>query len=278
LRLADIAEHDPDRTGFVVESIGEGPFCGWTLSGGPHFMLGDFTVTHNTSFAVAIADEVMSQGKRALIVGNEDPEELYGRRLLARRSGVSAVRLRDRNMSDAEIKAAVDVVAMAKPDPLYLDAVGRYAEDVASDVASLCASEGIDLVIFDYMQKARSRKNHQDRRTELSYIRDLYGDTSKRANACSFQLTQLTGVKDGERPGRENIRDCKDLAHGAEYVLFGWTPPDSEERLLYVDKAKDGAKDVDVKLHWDSHSASFRSKPKSSYEPEFDDFGGGWER
>lgn len=46
---------NPRRTGFTVEYEGRGPFAGFTL-GGPdgRFLLGDFTVTHNTEVAVAL--------------------------------------------------------------------------------------------------------------------------------------------------------------------------------------------------------------------------------
>lgn len=40
---------DALRTGFSVEDIGDGEFFGFTLDGDGRFLLGDFTVTHNTS-------------------------------------------------------------------------------------------------------------------------------------------------------------------------------------------------------------------------------------
>lgn len=43
------------RTGFTVSSIGEGDYYGFTLDGDGRFLLGDFTVTHNTLMALEIA-------------------------------------------------------------------------------------------------------------------------------------------------------------------------------------------------------------------------------
>lgn len=42
------------NTGFKVESIGVGEYAGFTLDGDGRFLLGDFTVTHNTEIACAI--------------------------------------------------------------------------------------------------------------------------------------------------------------------------------------------------------------------------------
>jgi DNA polymerase III delta prime subunit len=43
------------RTGFAVTPIGDGDYYGFTLDGDGRFLLGDFTVTHNTSAARIIA-------------------------------------------------------------------------------------------------------------------------------------------------------------------------------------------------------------------------------
>ncbi len=43
------------RTGFTVESVGEGEYYGFTLDGDHRYLLGDFTVTHNTIGALLVA-------------------------------------------------------------------------------------------------------------------------------------------------------------------------------------------------------------------------------
>lgn len=46
------------RTGFKVTPIGEGEYFGFTLDGDGRFLLGDFTVTHNTEVFAALAQAV----------------------------------------------------------------------------------------------------------------------------------------------------------------------------------------------------------------------------
>ncbi len=43
-----------DCVGFKVEQLGEGDWCGFSLDGNERFLLGDFTVSHNTRSAAAI--------------------------------------------------------------------------------------------------------------------------------------------------------------------------------------------------------------------------------
>lgn len=46
----------PGRTGITVEPIGKGEYFGFTLDGDGRFLLGDFTVTHNSNLVRAIRD------------------------------------------------------------------------------------------------------------------------------------------------------------------------------------------------------------------------------
>lgn len=48
---------DPARTGFAVTPIGDGDYFGFMLDGDGRFLLGDFTVTHNTAIANLVADK-----------------------------------------------------------------------------------------------------------------------------------------------------------------------------------------------------------------------------
>lgn len=42
------------RTGFEIKPLGEGQYYGFTLDGNHRYLLGDFTITHNTTFAQTI--------------------------------------------------------------------------------------------------------------------------------------------------------------------------------------------------------------------------------
>lgn len=51
---------------FNVVPLGEGKYCGWKLDGNKRFLLGDFTVTHNsgkTCTSILIADTMLRKGK-----------------------------------------------------------------------------------------------------------------------------------------------------------------------------------------------------------------------
>lgn len=54
--------------GIRVEPIGEGDYYGFEIDGDHLFLLGDFTVTHNTYLGLRIVHEALQRGKRAVFI------------------------------------------------------------------------------------------------------------------------------------------------------------------------------------------------------------------
>jgi replicative DNA helicase len=52
---------DSLRTGFSIKSLGVGEYFGFTLDGNGRYLLGDFTVTHNTTMAMCISVNLSQQ-------------------------------------------------------------------------------------------------------------------------------------------------------------------------------------------------------------------------
>lgn len=83
------------RTGFSVERIGRGRYSGWTLDGDGRFLLGDFTVTHNTQKGMQLARAVMGSGMPALWANLELGVEQGVARLLGNMNGEHAMTVLD---------------------------------------------------------------------------------------------------------------------------------------------------------------------------------------
>lgn len=59
---------DVTRTGFTVEALGEGDYAGFTLDGDGRFLLGDFTVTHNTGLILGMVEDLIENNVPAIVV------------------------------------------------------------------------------------------------------------------------------------------------------------------------------------------------------------------
>lgn len=216
-----------------------------------------------SSFLIMVADENMKKGKRVLIVSAEDDSSIYGDRLMVRRSKVNAKRYRDRRLSDDELVKVGDVLAAARPDPVFLDARGKSAEQVAEQVKWAIQEHRIDLVAYDYLQEFRSSKRHQDRRNEVSEVAALLREAVKTSGKTGIIFSQITVSAEKKYPDKHSIRESRDVGNAAEVIVLGFTPTEpipgvaeAGTKCVLVDKAKDGIKGA-VALDWDIETASF---------------------
>lgn len=245
------------------------------LRGGFHWVLGAQTSWGKSSFAVMLVDENLARGKRVLIVSNEDSESIYGDRLMCRRARVNARRMRDGLLTDDERVSINDVMRRAERVPVFLDArrkEHREAEWVARQVERLVRDEGIDLVLYDYLQEFESAKRFQDERVKFKDIAATLRTVARGLNKPSVLFSQITEVQGKKYPDKNSIRECRDVSNAAEVVLLGFTPSDGErkgEKCLFVDKVKDGPAGMIEAVEWDVEAACFGPRPGNG-DPERD--------
>lgn len=259
-----------DATGGIV------PGDGWVFAAETNW--------GKSSWLVSVADVNLQDGKGILIVSAEDAEHIYGSRLLARRSGVMASRIRNQDL-DPDDEAEIDMVLKrAENDPVYLDARGKTCEWVVKHVEKILddPKNKIDIVAYDYIQEipaARQEENH--RLTVKKVARELRMPV-KRRNKASIIVSQITvdektKTRSGA-PNRNMIRDCRDIANAAEVILIGYTPEKAvttkkgqvlvaaDCRAIWVDKVKQGRKNFAVAMDWNEDTANFERVTDRSFD------------
>lgn len=228
-----------------------------------------------SSLAISIADENLRNWRnkaKVLIASCEDPTSTYADRLLARRARVNALRLRDRRLREDEHKRVCEALSRAEDVPFYLNGIGMTFERLLSHIDRMILDHGIDIVMLDYIQETRTKQKFESERVMFREIARTFRHLVKRRGKCSVILTQLTNPEAGKAPTKDNIRECKDIGHGAEVILMGWEPTDEIKtakstyragaKMVMIDKAKSGCKTF-VEMEWDRISACFNrvSKP-----------------
>lgn len=215
-------------------------------------VFGAATSWGKSSYAVLVSDLAFQDKKRPLLVSFEDSEELYGRRLAARRAQVSPNLLRGGKYApkDEEWGRVLGVAEKAERSPFFINAVGKTAERVATDIRCVCASEAIDLVLIDYLQAVQCSRRNQDRRNEVTYIARLFTDVIKASGAAGIMFSQFKRpLKPGEKPTKHSLKESGDLENAAENVLLGFLN-DREQRIIRTEKAKDGEPFKEYEIGW----------------------------
>jgi replicative DNA helicase len=233
-------------------------------------ILGAATNWGKSQFCVMVADKTLSDGKRPLLVSFEDSEELYGRRIVARRADVSASLLRANRFKEgsAEWGRILGVAQKAERSPFFINAVGKTAERVATDIRCVCASEDIDLVLVDYIQAAQCARRQQDRRNEITYIARILTDVIKSSGRAGLMFSQFKRqLKSGETPTMHDLKESGDLENSAEMVMVGYLK-DDDAPVVRVDKCKDGIKGKEYPLAWNDTWCGFMGE--AAEEPEYE--------
>jgi replicative DNA helicase len=231
-------------------------------------VLGASTSWGKSSFAVMVTDVGLRAGARILLVSGEDPEDMYAQRMMARRSSVNALRLRDGGpFTPDDHRRMVQVVQDAEDEPYFLNGVSKPVEYLAKAIEGIVGETSADLVIVDYVQAFSTTKRTQDRRNEVTHIFRTFADAIKASGAAGLILSQLRRLEENERPGVHDLKESGDVENGAEHVLLGFSvtpkardgqPPPEKQRFLSVAKNKDGPiVDEPIAMPFNAVTASF---------------------
>ena len=193
---------------------------------------------------------------------------MYADRLLTRRAGISATRLRDRKLLKSEVSRVTDAVNKAEAVPVYLDARRWPVENLTPHLRAIIKEEKIDIVAFDYVQEFQSKRRWQDERVKYREIASQLRHVAKDANIAAILFSQLTLSQDTKIPNRSNIRECKDIANASEVIVIGFEPDkeiptsrgpaiEAGTKCLMIDKCKNGPRGAKIPMLWNDISASF---------------------
>jgi len=97
-------------TGFTVEPVGVGDYYGFEIDGDRLFLLGDFTVTHNTIIFSQVAREMVAAGGRVLILAHT--EELLDQAADKLERSTGLVSEREKAAESASLQASVVIASV----------------------------------------------------------------------------------------------------------------------------------------------------------------------
>jgi replicative DNA helicase len=280
LDLARVQAVRPDEGDGCVTGTRELDGATGGIRPGYVWVFGADTSYGKSSWLLHVADLNLQRGRRVLVVSGEDPPELYGRRLLARRARMNAWALRDRRLSVGQHRDLTRVVQEAETTPFFLDGRGIAAERLASGIRALVLGEGIELVLVDYLQCFRVATKLQDRRTEVAHVARTFTDAIKATGAGGVLFSQITVDTNKKTPDKHSIRESRDVSNAAEVVLLGYEERPEEEldhlghktgkevrrKMLFLDKNKDGERGLRVEVAWNNVWAGF--EPDADYTSE----------
>ncbi len=210
------------RTGFSVEPLGRGPYCGFMLDGDGRFLLGDFTVTHNSVLKLQIAEHAASFGKKVLYVSIEMDVAQLSWRTLSRLTGMSQSGF-DQNPEFWPMEH-VDVALKDMGGwPIMFKDSGLMNTSACMAAARTAIKEmgGLDLLVIDYLHILTDGYGGGNENARIGYISRTIRGIARDLEVPVLVGAQLNRSNDREKrkPTLKDLRDSGTLESDASIVL-----------------------------------------------------------
>jgi len=188
------------------------------------YLTDDFVVTHNTAFALNIAEHIGATSKQAVAIFSlEMSKQQLAQRLLCSRSGVDSHKLR-RNMLSREDFANLSLtVGELSEAPLFIDDTpGLSLLGLRAKARRLAARHDIKCIVIDYLQlmAAPGSESRQQEVSNLSRgIKALARELSVPV-LCLSQLNRQAEQREGHRPRMSDLRESGSIEQDADVVMM----------------------------------------------------------
>jgi len=196
-----------------------------------------FTVTHNTSLMMNIAETIAIPGKdgqprngaqRVYSVGVfslEMSREQIGLRILSSESGVSNHLIRSGMLSERNWRDLAEAAGRLAKGKIYVDDTpGIDPLEMRAKARRLKQEAGLDMVMVDYLQLMALKGKIESRQQEISQISRGLKAVAKELNLPLMALSQLSRRPEqrmgDHRPQLADLRESGAIEQDADLVAF----------------------------------------------------------
>ncbi|MEF8815723.1 MAG: replicative DNA helicase [Salinibacter sp.] len=219
-------------TGIKIEPDGVGNYYGFTLDGNGRFLLGDGTVTHNTAFALASAQNAATHPEHSTgvaIFSLEMGAQQLAQRMLTSEARVDAHRARTGRMKDDDWQRLARAAGALSDADIYIDDTpGLSVLELRAKCRRLKAEHDLGLVVVDYLQLMQASganlRSGANREQEIAHISRSLKGLAKELDIPVIALSQLNRAVENrggdKRPQLSDLRESGSIEQDADVVSF----------------------------------------------------------
>ncbi len=167
-------------------------------------------------------------------------EELVDR-LLVNEADIDAWRLKTGKLDENDFTKLSNAMGILAEAPIYIDDTPALSIlEMRTKARRLQVEQGLDLIIVDYLQLARSR-NLENRVQEVSEISQGLKNLARELKVPVIALSQLSrGVESRniKKPQLSDLRESGSIEQDADIVMFLWKEDDENNENIMLDIAK----------------------------------------
>lgn len=178
-----------------------------------------------SAFAVNIAEHVsIDMGKTVAIFNLEMPREQIVNRILCSQAFVDNGRIRTGSMEADDWEKICDVADSIAQAPMYIDDTASITvSQIRAKCRRLKQTQGLDLVVIDYLQLMQGSGRSDNRQQEISEISRSLKVLAKELDIPVIALSQLkreSEAQKGKKPILSDLRESGAIEQDADMVMF----------------------------------------------------------
>lgn len=195
-----------------------------------------------TSLALNITQNVALKYKRPVgFFSLEMSREELVDRLLVAQADIDAWRLKTGKLSEEDFTKLSNAMGELAEAPIYIDDTpGLSILEMRTKARRLQVESGVDLIVVDYLQLAKSRllENRVQEVSEISQgLKNLARELKVPVLALS-QLSRAVEQRGEKKPQLADLRESGSIEQDADVVMFLWRESDDDTQSYHLDIAK----------------------------------------
>lgn len=230
-----------DCTRISFEDLGEGDYYGFEIDGNHRFLLGDFTVTHNTALALEILKNTSKSGVISVFASLDMHRNRLFEKLLYKTTGLSRDELYQK-IKDEGIDSVTQKIKEDYANVYFYDRSCPTVEDVRRFCEKVQEETGqpVKLVMVDYFERINSERSEETAASKdiAGQLQDLVNDL----NVCLITLVQpnkfsLSGGPDAPIKSYTAIKGSSFLYQSFRSIISIWRPfftPEDKDKDKYM--------------------------------------------
>ncbi len=237
--------------------------------------VGAQTSSGKSAFSQAIKRNASLEGASVLVCTLEDSKEANMRRDVSSYSGIENMNLQRNKVKPAEwssFQGAIEKIKHSKGKVHYIDTYPDSIDELLSSCEQHYQANGLDLVIFDYLQLVPAGQQFQKRQQEIDFIFTRIIAWSKNHKDVAVLLVTQMARHEGQ-PRLDKLYHSASLEQGSHSVILIWNPKpkgwpkqdmgpvgkfERDCRIIDLAKQKDGPIGMTV-LGWSGKTVSFHN-------------------
>jgi len=179
------------------------------------YVTDDYVVTHNTAFALNIAQHVgIALHGKVLVLSLEMSSQQIVQRMLCSEAKVDSQSVRTGYLTSSDWHRLTAAAGRLSEAAIFVDdSPGLTVLEARAKARRMKAEHGLDLLIIDYLQLMRGRAAMESRQQEISEISRSLKALAKELNVPVVALSQLSRAVEARqardfKPQLSDLREC----------------------------------------------------------------------